>query len=298
MAEPLRREAPPETVRSAYARAARAFVAAGIETAGLDARLLVSHVMGLSHECFIAEPARPLDAAKTERLDGLVERRLAGEPVARILGFREFWGRDFSLGADTLVPRPESELLVEAGLASLREHGPQARPLIADLGTGSGCLLISLLADHASAEGIGIDISAGALEVAAANAARHGLADRAHFACANWLDALAPGYYLIVANPPYVPAAAIAALPREVARFDPRQALDGGPDGLAAIRAIAAAARASLAPGGTLLIEVGAGQACAAAELLANAGLAADPERDVMRDLAGIERVVRGRRAH
>jgi release factor glutamine methyltransferase len=298
MAEPRRKEAPPETVRSAFGRAARALAGAGIDTAGLDARLLVSHATGLSHERFIAAPARPLDAAETELLDELVERRLSGEPVARILGFKEFWGREFALGAETLVPRPDSELLVEAGLACLRDRRPEAHPRIADLGTGSGCLLVSLLADYPGAVGLGIDISLAALRVAAANAARHGVAESACFAQADWLDALAPGFDLIVANPPYVPAAAIAALPREVERFDPRGALDGGPDGLSAIRAIAAAAPAGLAPGGVLLVEVGAGQARAAADLIVDAGLLVNPEGDLMRDLASIERVVRARRAH
>jgi release factor glutamine methyltransferase len=298
VAEPRRKQAPPETVRSAFSRAARALAGAGVDTAGLDARLLVSHATGLGHERFIAAPARPLDATERALLDELVGRRLAGEPVARIVGFKEFWGRDFALGAETLVPRPDSELLVEAGLACLRDWRPGTRPRIADLGTGSGCLLVSLLADHPSAVGLGTDISLAALRVAAANAARHGVAESACFAQADWLDALAPGFDLIVANPPYVPAAAIAALPREVERFDPRGALDGGPDGLSAIRAIAAAAPAGLAPGGVLLVEVGAGQARAAADLIVDAGLLVDPEGDLMRDLASIERVVRARRAH
>jgi len=298
VAEPQRIEAPPETVRSAFSRAARALAAAGVGTAGLDARLLVSHATGLSHERFIAAPARPLDAAAKARLDNLVERRLGGEPVARILGVKEFWDRDFALGAQTLVPRPESELLVEAGLDALRDMAAGASPRVADLGTGSGCLLISLLADHPSAVGLGVDISLAALGVAAANAAHHGVADRACFAQADWLDALAPEFDLIVANPPYVPGSAIAALPSEVARFDPKAALDGGPDGLAAIRAIAAAAPASLAPEGVLLVEVGAGQARAAAGLFVDAGLVVDPGRDLMCDLASIERVVRARRAH
>lgn len=287
----------PRTLRSARDRAARAFAAAGIGTAGLDARLIVSHLAGVTHEQFIAAPARLLDAADEARLDALIARRLAGEPVARIFGVKEFWGRDFALGAETLVPRPETELLVEAGLEALRDMGTGASPRIADLGTGSGAILVSVLADHAGARGIGVDISLAALSVAAANAARHGVAGRARFVQANWLDALRPGFDLIMANPPYIASAAIATLPREVARFDPRPALDGGGDGLAAIRAIAAAAPARLAPGGVLLIEVGAGQASAAARLIADGGLAVEPGRDLMRDLAGIERVVRGRRA-
>ena len=297
MAELQLAQEPPQTLRSAFNRTARALAAAKIETAGLDARLLVSHVVGLSHEDFIAAPARLLDAADEARLDALIARRLAREPIARICGVKEFWGRDFALGAETLVPRPESELLVEAGLDALRDATPGASQRIADLGTGSGCLLISILADHQSGHGLGVDISLSALRVAADNAARHGVADRACFGQANWLDALAPGFDLIMANPPYIPSAAIKALPRDVARFDPVAALDGGPDGLAAIRAIAATAPAGLNSGGVLLVEVGAGQASAAAGLFADGGLMVRPGRDLMRDLAGIERVVRGRRA-
>lgn len=296
MAEPQPAQEPPLTLRSSFNRAAQAFAAAGVPTAGLDARLLVSHVAGLSHEEFIAAPARLLGAAAEAHLVALIARRLDGEPVARILGVKEFWGRDFVLGPETLVPRPESELLVEAGLEVLREEISGERPRVADIGTGSGCLLISILADHESAHGIGIDKSLAALRVAAANAARHGVAGRARLVQANWLDALKPGFDLIVANPPYVPSAAIEALPREVARFDPVAALDGGADGIVAIRAIAAAAPARLSPGGVLLVEVGAGQAGAAAELFAEHGLRVDKGRDLMRDLAGIKRVVRGRR--
>ena len=288
---------PPQTLRSAFNRAARTLAAAGIGTAGLDARLLLSHVLGLSHEDFIAAPARLLDAADEARFDALMARRLAGEPIARIFGVKEFWGRDFVLGAETLVPRPESELLVEAGLDALRDGTPGESVRVADVGTGSGCLLISILADHQSAHGLGVDISLSALRIAAANAARHGVADRARFVRANWLEALAPKFDLIVANPPYVPSAAIAALPREVARFDPAAALDGGWDGLAAIRAIATAAPARLNSGGVLLVEVGAGQAHAAAGLFADHGLTVDQGCDVMCDLSGIARVVRGRRA-
>lgn len=298
MAEPALAEASPLSLRAAFNRTARALAAAGIESAGLDARLLVSHVACVGHEEFIANPTRVLDADAEASLQALTARRAFGEPIARIFGVKEFWGRDFAIGAETLVPRPESELLVEAGLKALRKEISSEHPRIADLGTGSGCLLISILADHEDAYGIGVDRSIAALSIAAANAARHGVADRMGLMQANWLDALNPGFDLIVANPPYIAGAAIKALPKEVSAFDPPAALDGGDDGLDAIRAIAAAAPARLKPEGTLLVEVGAGQAKAAAGLIAEAGLSVDQERDLMRDLAGIERVVRGRLAH
>jgi len=288
---------PRRTLRGTYNRAAGALAAAAIDTAGLDARLLVSHALSFSHEDFVAMQAHLLGAADEARIEILLERRLSGEPVARIVGSKEFWGRDFGLGPETLVPRPESELLVEAALDALRDMAPGASARVADLGTGSGCLLISVLADDPRAWGLGIDISLPALRVAAANAARHGVADRACFAQASWLDALAPGFDVVMANPPYIASATIASLPREVARFDPRRALDGGPDGLAAIRAIAKAAPACLRPGGVLLVEVGFGQCRAAAGLLADRGLVVRSDSDLLRDLAGIERVVRACRS-
>lgn len=281
-----------DTLRGAYDRLAAALAGAGIGSPGLDARLIVQWVSGVSHERFIAAPATALSSAASQRLEAALARRLAGEPVARIVGGREFWGREFVLSAETLVPRPESELLVEAGLAFLGQRDAGA-PLIADLGTGSGCLIVSLLAECGAARGIGIDLAAGALQTAAHNAARHGVAGRALFARGDWLAPLAPASLdLIVANPPYIPSGDIAALAPEVSRFDSPLALDGGDDGLAAIRRIAAGAAAALKEGGLLAVEVGAGQAPAVAGLLVENGLGEGAARRVLSDLAGHGRVV------
>lgn len=289
--------APPprgESLRAACNRLAARLAAAGVATAGLDARLLVQLAAGITHEEFVAAPGRALVPAAAVLLDRLLVRRLAGEPVARLAGAREFWGLEFILSEQTLVPRPESELLVETGLAHLRGR---PAPAIADLGTGSGCLLVSLLAERPDARGIGIDLAPGALATAAGNARRHGVGERAQFVRGDWLAPLAPASLdLIVANPPYIPSREIGTLAAEVARFDPPLALDGGADGLDAVRRIAAAAAAALGAGGMLAIEIGEGQAAAAAALVAAGGLALDRRRDVLRDLAGIERVVRAYR--
>lgn len=283
-----------ETLRSAFNRIAAQFSASGIDSAMLDARLLVCHATGLSHEHFIAEPGRPLGTEETRSLADLAARRLAGWPVARLTGFKEFWGRDFALSPETLVPRPDSELLVETGLAHLAQGAGAGTKRIADLGTGSGCLLVSLLADCPEARGVGFDMSPGALFAAAANADRFGVADRALFVRADWLEAAAPASFdLVVANPPYIASSQIDLLAREVAEHDPRGALDGGPDGLAAYRRIAAQARDHLSPGGVLLAEVGESQAAAVAGLFSAHGLAVERRCDILCDIAGIERVVR-----
>ena len=285
-----------QTVRAAFNRLGRRFTAAGLENAALDARLLVCHAAGLSHEQFIAGPDRELAHENLRCLEDLAERRLAGRPLARLIGHREFWGRDFALCDDALVPRPDSELLVEQGLALLTGGVGAGAGRIADLGTGSGCLLVSLLADFAPGLGVGFDLSQDALATDRANARVHGVGGRALFARADWLAA-AGLFDLIVANPPYIASDEIAGLAREVADHDPRLALDGGDDGLEAFRRIAAQARNHLVPGGALLAEVGSGQAAAVAALLAAQGLSADPAEDIFRDLAGVERVVRARKS-
>lgn len=286
-----------ETLRAAFNRVAARLAAAGIDSAMLDARLLVCHAGGVTHEQFIAEPGRELSVEEDHRLDDLAARRLAGWPLARLTGTKEFWGRDFALSPETLVPRPDSELLVETGLAHLADRVGTGKMRIADLGTGSGCLLVSLLAECPQARGIGFDLSQAALATAAENAARLGVAERALFVRADWLAAAAPGAFdLVVANPPYIPSAEIAGLAREVAEHDPRAALDGGVDGLAAYRRIAAQACRRLGPGGVLLAEVGAGQAGAVASLFSAHGLAVEPACDILCDMAGMGRVVRAAR--
>lgn len=276
------------TLAEAVAAAAARLAAAGIDDARRDARLLACRLLGAGPELLLAQPERPLSAAEADRLEAWVARRAAREPVSRILGEREFWSLPFGLNAATLDPRPDSETLVAAVLEALPERTAPLRLL--DLGTGTGCLLLALLSELPRATGCGIDISGAAIEQAAANAARLGLAARARFLRHSWEAGLAlPGgpWDLVVSNPPYIASGEIAGLAPEVAAYDPAAALDGGPDGLAAYRALVPAAAAALSPGGLIALEVGQGQGDAVEGLLGAAGLR--PLRRV-HDLAGIER--------
>ncbi|MEI6557494.1 MAG: peptide chain release factor N(5)-glutamine methyltransferase [Rhodospirillaceae bacterium] len=279
-------QGPEATVRAILDQAAARLRAAGIDSAALDARILVGAALGLSREQLLTRARERVGADARAALEPLLARRIGREPVSRILGRREFWSLEFALCPDTLDPRPDSETVVEAALALV----PRDRPLaILDLGTGSGCLLLALLSELPAAHGLGIDRSAGALATAAANAGRLGLAGRARFECADWRHGLAGHYDLIVANPPYIPEADIAALEPEVARFEPFAALSGGPDGLDAYRLLAPILPNLLTEHGVAVFEVGAGQAAAVAGLLDSAGLLVMGRRN---DLAGIERCV------
>ncbi len=272
---------------------ARRFRDAELDTPDLDARLLVGHVLGLDHAGLMRESERPLDPRALAGIDALAARRLAGEPVARILGVKEFWGLPFAVTPAVLVPRPETETVVETALARLDAAGARERPLrIADLGTGSGAILVALLHELPQAFGIGTDCSVAAIETARENALRLGVAPRTAFVACNFGAALAGGFDLIVTNPPYIATAEIATLAREVRDFDPVAALDGGTDGLAAYRTILADAGRLLAPGALAVMEVGAGQSNAVSALAGAAGLTAIA---VTPDLAGIPRVVSAR---
>ena len=271
------------------ARVAAAFRAAGLATPELDARVLVGHALALDHAALAAQADRALADCEADAVAALAARRLAREPVARIVGAKEFWGLPLAVNAATLVPRPETETVVEAALAAIDAGGPRARPLaIADLGTGSGALLLALLHELPNAFGVGTDVSVPALGMARANAEQLALAARARFVACDFGAALAPGFDLVVSNPPYVASGDIAALPPEV-RHDPRLALDGGADGLGCYRAIACEARRLLKPAGHLVLELGAGQAGAVAALLAAATLVPSPARS---DLAGTARAL------
>jgi release factor glutamine methyltransferase len=261
-----------------------------IESPEVDARLIVGHALGLDHAALTAQSRRVLVAAEAEAIAALAARRCAHEPVARILGRKEFWGLSLKLNADTLVPRPETETVVEAALAAIKEEDRKSRVLrIADLGTGTGALLLALLTELPGAYGIGTDISTAALACARDNAAAIGLGARASFVACDYAAALAGPIDLLVANPPYVARSDIATLSPEVRDFDPRRALDGGPDGLDGYRAISADARRLLAPGGALVLELGFGQREAVTSLLFAARLAAAATRQ---DLAGVPRAL------
>jgi release factor glutamine methyltransferase len=246
------------TVAAALQEAARRLCAAGIDSARLDARLLLAAVLKLDAPQLIAHPERALTAAESARFHDLVDRRSRRRPLAHLLGRREFWGLDFRVTPDTLDPRPDSETVVEAALTCVPDRSASLR--ILDLGIGTGCLLLSLLHELPRARGIGVDCSDAALAVAAANAAELGLAERAVFHKGDWTDELEGTFDLIVANPPYIPRAEIDGLMPEVARYEPRLALDGGADGLDAYRAIAKGTVGLSGPHTHLLVEVGDGQ--------------------------------------
>lgn len=270
---------------------ARTLAAASLPSPELDARLLVGHALGLDHAALASVADRVLGPDECARIDALAERRLAREPVSRILGIKEFWSLPFCVTPAVLVPRPETETLVEAALAILAAQGQQGAAIrIADLGTGSGALLLALLHETAAATGVGTDVSTAALAVAAENARQLGMLARAHFVACDFGQALSGPFDLVVSNPPYIATSTIATLAPEVREHDPSLALDGGADGLAAYRAIAADAARLLAPGGHLLIELGAGLAQSVATLFARPGLAiADAPRI---DLAGTPRTL------
>lgn len=218
-----------------------------------------------------ADPGRVVSPAAAAAFEALLRRRLGREPVSRILGEREFYGRAFDLGPAALDPRPETETLIDAALRQ-QWH----RPLILDLGTGSGALIITLLAELAGSEGLATDIAPNALEVAARNADRHCVKHRIAFQEADWLDGIDGSFDLIISNPPYIPTAEISGLSLEVSRFDPILALDGGADGLEPYRKLAAGALARLKPAGRVMVEIGAGQADYVGTIFAHHGFAAD----------------------
>ena len=282
------------TVGAARRAWTKQFRAGGIDSPELDARILVGHALGLDQAALAAAEPRILSADDENAVAVLAKRRLAREPVSRILGWREFWSLRLRIDAATLVPRPETETVVEAALAAIDARGARDQPLrIADIATGSGAILLALLSELPNAFGVGSDVSAGALMVARDNARRLALA-RAHFVACDMATALDGLFDVVVCNPPYIASGDIAALAPEVRDFDPWLALDGGTDGLEFYRAIAAKLPALLAPAGALIVELGAGQARDVAALFAAAGLAPLAARP---DLMGVPRALAAHRA-
>jgi release factor glutamine methyltransferase len=271
-------------------QAAARLRAAGIEGARRDARILLAAALGIEPSRILAYPERPLSPAEAAAAERLIARRAAREPISRILGRREFWGLELEISQDTLDPRPDSEALVGAVFERLKSHPAPLR--ILDLGTGSGCLLLALLSELPQAEGVGLDVSPGALAVASRNATAHGLTARAQFVAGDWRQdgwtGHIPGpWQAIVSNPPYIVVDDIEDLAPEVARFDPRVALEAGPDGLASYRILIPTAAQLLAPGGLLALEFGAGQGDPVGSLLARAGFEAPV---LIPDLSGTPR--------
>lgn len=252
------------------AGAAARLEASGIAEARREARLLLAHVTGLGAERFVGADL-PVDGDAARRFGQLVERRARRVPLSHIVRRRGFWTLELEVGAEVLDPRPDSETLISALLGAIPDR---RRPLrVLDLGTGSGCLLLALLAELPQAWGLGVDRSAAALTIAARNARRHDLADRTAWLRSDWDAAIAGRFDVMVSNPPYIPSADIPALMPEVALHEPRLALDGGADGLVALERVAAAGARLLAPGGLAAIEFGQGQSEAVSDLLAGSGL-------------------------
>ncbi len=254
------------------------------QTAALDARLLIAHVLDCMPNDVLLRDGEVAGAVVAFRVQSLARRRVAGEPIARIVGNKEFYGLNLALSADTLIPRPDTESLVDAVLVVVDRESPVA---ILDLGTGSGAILLALLSQLPNARGLGVDISEGAIAAARANARRHGLSDRAEFAVGDWADGIVTRFDVVVANPPYIATPDIPGLPIEVRDHDPHVALDGGADGLDAVRAIVSDLDRVHADGGAAFIEIGFGQAQAVAALAHAARFACS----FRRDLAAIERV-------
>lgn len=278
------------SLRDAVGALTQAFREAGLSTPDLDARLLVLDVCGLTHEAYLVNPMRQLTSNERSQIEVRRARRLAREPVSRILGYREFWGRRFNISPAVLDPRPDTETLIEAAL-NLVQKRQDAVPLnIIDLGTGSGCILLTMLAEIPNAYGVGVDCDEAVLQIARSNAERLGVTDRVKFVRSNWLEAITGRFDLILSNPPYIADAEIDALEPEVRCNDPHLALDGGKDGFDAYRCIITDMGQIAAPDAWVLFEIGVGQTAGIVDLLAQAGW--NGPFTVYKDLAGMERVV------
>jgi len=273
---------PGESVGAFLCQAGQLLRAAAIENPRIEARLLLAHAMGTTTETLLRDPRAEVPQDAVTRFRAAMGRRLARVPMAQITGRAGFWTLDLEVSTETLIPRPDSETLIEAVLAS----GLRPRRIL-DLGTGTGCLLLAALSEFPEAEGIGVDLVPGAAALARRNAARNGLA--AHFLAGNWADSLTGRFDLILSNPPYIEASAIAALMPEVALHEPSSALDGGPDGLDAYRTILAELPRLLAPNGIAVLELGQGQAEAVLALAAAQGLS---QLGLRADLGGIPRAM------
>lgn len=287
-------EAPARRVAEVLRQGARRLLAAGIENGRLNAEVLLGHVLGKSREQLLVANA-PISHRQSDAYDRLLARRLEREPAAYITGTREFWSLDFHVTGAVLIPRPETERLVEVALAVATELGGGKALRIADLGTGSGAIAVALAKELPAAEIFAVDLSADALAVARRNAARHGIADRIKFVRGDLFEAIGAraALHLLVSNPPYIPTAEIAGLEPEVSRWEPCAALDGGPDGLDSYRRIAAHASNCLMPDGAVALEIGAGLGKAVTGLFESDCGWNDVK--IYKDYAGNDRVVAAR---
>jgi release factor glutamine methyltransferase len=283
-----------QSIETARRMLAKQFDAAGIESAALDARMLLGAVLALDLTGLIASAARRVTVDEARTIEAFAQRRLQGEPVARILGHKEFWGLRLRLSAATLVPRPDTETVVELAIEALRARPSNEAIRVADIGTGSGAILLALLHEWPDAIGVGTDISLCALQTAYRNAADLDLAPRALFVACDHAAALSGAFDLIVSNPPYIRSSEIAGLAPEVRDHDPIAALDGGADGLDAYRALIPQAERLLKAGGMLVVEAGRGQSGDIEALMTATGLSV--ERPPKTDLTGVPRAVSGRK--
>ncbi|ESZ26903.1 peptide chain release factor N(5)-glutamine methyltransferase [Mesorhizobium sp. L2C084A000] len=280
----------PETLGQFLREAQARLAATAIDDPALDARLIVEHFSGTTRTQAIADPERRLGAGVVAEIDAALRRRASGEPVHRILGYREFYGLRLSLSPETLEPRPDTETLVEAILPFVKAVAArEGECRILDLGTGTGAIALALLSVVPTANATGVDLSAGALATAARNAGQLGLAGRFTALQSDWFEKVSGRYHVIVANPPYITTEDIGNLQDEVRNFDPRLALDGGADGLNPYRTITAEAARFLETEGRIAVEIGHTQRNEVCEIFAAAGYVSG---GAFRDLGGNDRVV------
>ncbi len=278
----------PSNLGSALRHLRDAFSKAGVETPELDARHLLEWAAGADRLAVLTSPERMIDSSEAARLQDAMTRRLAHEPVHRIIGRRGFYGLEFDLSPDTLEPRPDTECLVDLVLKHLRGREEEELSLL-DLGTGTGIIAISLLAHLPNSQAIATDISSGALEMCGRNAQVNGVLQRLKCVQSNWLEAVEGRFDVIVSNPPYIPTGIISSLSREVREFDPALALDGGEDGLDAYRVIAESAAARLSDNGLVALEIGHDQRASVSGIFSEAGFV---PLESARDLGGRDRAL------
>ncbi len=273
-------------MQSLYRHIREQFKKSGIENPDLEARLILKQALNVPDADFITGAEKNISMQESSAIESFVQRRLAGEPLSKIFGEKEFWGLRFKVTKDVLDPRPDTETLVEAALKRFAHNPPKT---ILDLGTGSGCILIALLHEWKDARGTGVDISPDALEVAEYNARSHGVADRCRFIRSDWDEKIHESFDLIVANPPYISSQDIPNLQPEVKNFDPILALDGGENGLDAYKSIVTTIKSRLNPHGKIFFEVGISQAESVMRLAVNAGLSVN---ESYIDLGGVTRIL------
>jgi release factor glutamine methyltransferase len=273
------------TIASVLADAARRLDEGGVENPRGEARVLLSHVLGLGPEKVIGHPELEIDGDGVSKFEAALSRRVLREPMSHVLGKREFWSLNFRVTPDTLDPRPDSETVVEAVFEHISDRGRRLRVL--DLGTGTGCLLLAILSELPNATGVGVDISPAALDIAKENSKTLGFDNRAEFKLAQWDDGLDDAFDIVVSNPPYIPTTELSRLEPEVSRFEPRLALDGGTDGLLEYRALAPVIARRLHREGMAVVELGAGQSVPVSDIMNSDGLRIVDQRH---DLGGVIR--------